>query len=154
MKNFKDKVAVITGAGSGMGQELALQLASEGCNIALVEWKEELLNETRELLKKHNVISSLKIFLSSSYFKIFFSRDYIDQIKKNSSVNLRTVQYDISQFCSGVIMPIMDIILEFGIFLILIILLALYDLNLTIISFFIFVTKILNSLRIFFSITY
>ena len=55
MKNFKDKVAVITGAGSGMGQELALQLASEGCNIALVEWKEELLNETRELLKKHNV---------------------------------------------------------------------------------------------------
>ena len=40
MKNFKDKVAVITGAGSGMGQELALQLASEGCNIALVEWKE------------------------------------------------------------------------------------------------------------------
>ena len=55
MKNFKDKVAVITGAGSGMGQALALQLASEGCNIALVEWKEELLNETRELLKKHNV---------------------------------------------------------------------------------------------------
>ena len=47
MKNFKDKVAVITvlvrnGAG------LALQLASEGCNIALVEWKEELLNETRD----------------------------------------------------------------------------------------------------------
>ena len=29
MKNFKDKVAVITGAGSGMGQELALLLASE-----------------------------------------------------------------------------------------------------------------------------
>jgi len=88
--------------------------------------------------KKHNFISSLKIFLSSSYFKIFFSRDYIDQIKKNSSINLRTVQYDISQFCSGVIMPIIDIILELGIFLILIILLALYDLNLTIISFFIF----------------
>ena len=55
MKNFKDKVAVITGAGSGMGQELALQLAAEGCNIALVEWKEDLLNETKELLKKHNV---------------------------------------------------------------------------------------------------
>ena len=55
MKNFKDKVAVITGAGSGMGRELALQLAAEGCNIALVEWKEDLLNETKELLKNHNV---------------------------------------------------------------------------------------------------
>ena len=36
MKDFKNKVAVITGAGSGMGRELAIELASSGASIALV----------------------------------------------------------------------------------------------------------------------
>ena len=41
MENFKGKLAVITGAGTGMGYELAIQLASEGCNMAI-----RALNET------------------------------------------------------------------------------------------------------------
>ena len=52
MKDFKNKVAVITGAGSGMGRELAIELASAGANIALVEVNEETLNETADFLKK------------------------------------------------------------------------------------------------------
>jgi NADP-dependent 3-hydroxy acid dehydrogenase YdfG len=55
MKDFKNKVAVITGSGSGMGRELAIELASNGANIALVEINEKTLNETAELLKKYNV---------------------------------------------------------------------------------------------------
>ncbi len=55
MKDFKNKVAVITGSGSGMGRELAIELANAGANIALVEINEESLNETAELLKKYNV---------------------------------------------------------------------------------------------------
>ena len=55
MKDFKNKVAVITGAGSGMGRELAIELASAGANIALVEVNEETLNETADFLKKYNV---------------------------------------------------------------------------------------------------
>ena len=55
MKDFKNKVAVITGAGSGMGRELAIELASSGASIALEEVNEETLNETAELLKKYNV---------------------------------------------------------------------------------------------------
>ncbi len=31
MKNFKNKVAAITGAGSGIGQQLAVLLAKQGC---------------------------------------------------------------------------------------------------------------------------
>ena len=55
MKDFTGKVAVITGAGSGMGRELAIELAQSGANIALAEWNEDTLNETAELLKKYNV---------------------------------------------------------------------------------------------------
>ena len=55
MKNFEGKVAVITGAGSGMGRELAIELAKSGANIALAEWNEDTLNETAELLKNYNV---------------------------------------------------------------------------------------------------
>ena len=55
MKDFKNKVAVITGSGSGMGRELAIELASNGANIAIVEINEKTLNETAELLKKYNV---------------------------------------------------------------------------------------------------
>jgi NAD(P)-dependent dehydrogenase (short-subunit alcohol dehydrogenase family) len=35
MKNFKDKVAVITGAGSGIGRALACELAGRGARLAL-----------------------------------------------------------------------------------------------------------------------
>ena len=55
MKDFTGKVAVITGSGSGMGRELAIELAQSGANIALAEWNEDTLNETAELLKKYNV---------------------------------------------------------------------------------------------------
>ncbi len=34
MKHFNDKVAAITGAGSGMGRSLAIRLAREGCHLA------------------------------------------------------------------------------------------------------------------------
>ena len=50
MKKYKDKVAVITGAAQEW-DKTSPSTSFRGCNIALVEWKEELLNETRELLK-------------------------------------------------------------------------------------------------------
>jgi NAD(P)-dependent dehydrogenase (short-subunit alcohol dehydrogenase family) len=37
MKEFAGRLAVVTGAGSGMGRDLALQLAGEGCRLALCD---------------------------------------------------------------------------------------------------------------------
>ena len=47
MKEFQDRLAVVTGAGSGMGRALALQLAGEGCHLALCDVSMDNLEETR-----------------------------------------------------------------------------------------------------------
>ena len=52
MKTFKEKVAVITGAGSGMGRYLAVLLAKEGADVSVCDVNEETLNETVEMLRK------------------------------------------------------------------------------------------------------
>ena len=48
MRDFRDKLAVITGAGTGMGRELARQLASEGCNIAFCDVLPENMHGTKQ----------------------------------------------------------------------------------------------------------
>ena len=40
MKNLKNKVAGITGAASGIGRALALNLANEGCHLAISDINE------------------------------------------------------------------------------------------------------------------
>lgn len=47
MKNFSGKLAVVTGAGTGMGRELAKQLASEGCHVAFCDVLAEPMEATK-----------------------------------------------------------------------------------------------------------
>lgn len=51
MKHFTDRVAAITGAGSGMGRSLALALAREGCHLALADRNAATLTETARLAR-------------------------------------------------------------------------------------------------------
>ena len=55
MKNFKDKTAVITGAGSGMGRYLAILLAKDGADVVVCDVNEDTLNKTLEMLQQYNV---------------------------------------------------------------------------------------------------
>jgi NAD(P)-dependent dehydrogenase (short-subunit alcohol dehydrogenase family) len=49
MKDFSGKYAVITGGGTGMGRELAIQLVAEGCNVAMCDVSGENMAKTKEL---------------------------------------------------------------------------------------------------------
>lgn len=55
MKNLTAKVAAVTGAGSGIGQALAINLAKEGCSVAISDVDEKSLKETQKMLKGFGV---------------------------------------------------------------------------------------------------
>jgi NAD(P)-dependent dehydrogenase (short-subunit alcohol dehydrogenase family) len=50
MREFRDKVAVVTGAASGIGRAVALLLADKGCHLALVDVQADALAETAGLV--------------------------------------------------------------------------------------------------------
>jgi NAD(P)-dependent dehydrogenase (short-subunit alcohol dehydrogenase family) len=49
MERFEGRLAVITGGGTGMGRELARQLAAEGCHVAMCDVSAEAMAETAVL---------------------------------------------------------------------------------------------------------
>jgi NADP-dependent 3-hydroxy acid dehydrogenase YdfG len=55
MKTFSNKVAVITGAGSGMGRALAVQLAKLNCAVAISDVVDDNLRETESMLSDYAV---------------------------------------------------------------------------------------------------
>jgi NAD(P)-dependent dehydrogenase (short-subunit alcohol dehydrogenase family) len=49
MKDFADRIAVITGGGTGMGRELARRLSAEGCHVAMCDVSLESMAQSRAL---------------------------------------------------------------------------------------------------------
>lgn len=53
MKNFKDKIAVITGAGSGIGKALAIELAKKGAVLILSDKDPDTLAATEKSIQTY-----------------------------------------------------------------------------------------------------
>jgi NAD(P)-dependent dehydrogenase (short-subunit alcohol dehydrogenase family) len=52
MDDFAGRLAVVTGGGSGMGRELVLQLAAEGCSVATCDVRVEAAEDTALIAQK------------------------------------------------------------------------------------------------------
>lgn len=70
------KTAIITGAGSGLGQAAALSLAEQGINIAVVDVNEEGGNETVKQVKEAGADA---IFIKADVSKAEDVKNYVDQ---------------------------------------------------------------------------
>jgi NAD(P)-dependent dehydrogenase (short-subunit alcohol dehydrogenase family) len=61
MKEFTDKIAVVTGGGTGMGRELVRQLAADGCNVAMCDLSAQAMAETKGLCDATRLPQGLRI---------------------------------------------------------------------------------------------
>jgi len=61
MTKFQGKVAIITGAGSGMGRATAIELAKGGATVIIADLNENNAKHTQKLLEEYNVPT--KIFV-------------------------------------------------------------------------------------------
>ena len=53
MSILNNKVAIVSGAGSGIGRAIAITYAAEGAKVVVADINEEHANETVSLIKDH-----------------------------------------------------------------------------------------------------
>lgn len=55
-KNITGQLALVTGGGNGLGREISLRLAQEGCNVVIGDWDLKCAEKTvKEIQAKFNV---------------------------------------------------------------------------------------------------
>jgi butyryl-CoA dehydrogenase len=79
MKDFKNKIVAITGAGSGIGRALSMEFGKLGAKLALVDYNPAGLEETVSLLREKGVVEIYTEVFDVSDRKAFF--DFADKVK-------------------------------------------------------------------------
>src|SRR5262249_34688004 len=91
MKNFAGRIAVITGGGTGMGRELARQLATEGCHVAMCDVSEESMAQTRALCERaapRGTRISTALADVSDESQVLAFRDAVPRDQRTDHINL------------------------------------------------------------------
>jgi NAD(P)-dependent dehydrogenase (short-subunit alcohol dehydrogenase family) len=93
MLKFQDKVALITGSGTGIGQAIAKKFAEKGASLIILGRRKEPLEETKKILDE--IISKVQ---SNGFVKIFSGVDVSDEkginemfdslVKSNTNVDV------------------------------------------------------------------
>ncbi|MBW1846401.1 MAG: SDR family NAD(P)-dependent oxidoreductase [Deltaproteobacteria bacterium] len=103
MKVLKGKVAVITGAASGIGRSLALQLAREGCNLSITDINSEGLRETAEMAANNAVKIATEVVNAADRDHVYaFAENVVSQhgcvdiVINNAGVSLRGTIEEVS----------------------------------------------------------
>lgn len=93
MKNFSGKLAVVTGAASGIGRALAVQLASRGADLALADIDEPGLAETAAMVRgvsctTHVVDVADRVAMESFAADVVKAHGRVDLLVNNAGVTL------------------------------------------------------------------
>jgi len=99
MRDFKTKIAVVTGAGSGIGRELARELMREGCGVAFCDVNSGGIAETLRLCREDNPTGALvsgfvcdvadeaQVQQFAEDTRIRHNTDHIDLLINNAGIN-------------------------------------------------------------------
>src|SRR5690625_6015692 len=100
---FDDKVVIITGAGSGLGQAVALQVAKEAAKLSLVDLNREGLEETKKLILDA-VPNAEVLLITADVSKEEDVKNYVNQTvekldRKSTRLNSSHVAISYAVFC-------------------------------------------------------
>ncbi|MGE0623235.1 MAG: SDR family NAD(P)-dependent oxidoreductase [Pseudomonadales bacterium] len=99
MHDFSGKIAVITGGGSGIGRELARQLVTQGCHVAICDVSQSRMNDTLERCHAENpqdvtvsgtlcdVADEMQVSQYVEAVRVKHATDHIDLLINNAGVN-------------------------------------------------------------------
>lgn len=103
MRGLQGKIAVVTGAGSGIGRGLAINLAREGCSLALADVNEAGLAETKNLIDKADTQARIYLVDVSDRERVHRFADEVveafgkvDIVINNAGVQLKETLEDVT----------------------------------------------------------